>query len=186
MATGSYMTPIYSRSQSEVLGDLHNLQEIIENDPVDMNAVETAFEQLRIKSAKLKELEDAVLELMNESNCTQTFPILVAGPNERPNATSPVIKTFNGGRSSCVVENSLKNWTLWSLARVIPLIPGKDGHVRIARVTTEAGKLVRPVQRLYNLELQEPEINLPKYLTDSVIRTRRGRQVIYPKRLTYA
>ncbi|GFV85889.1 hypothetical protein TNCV_1421921 [Trichonephila clavipes] len=24
MATGSYMTPIYSRSQSEVLGDLHN------------------------------------------------------------------------------------------------------------------------------------------------------------------
>ncbi|GFX53726.1 hypothetical protein TNCV_1596721 [Trichonephila clavipes] len=23
MATGSYMTPIYSRSQSEVLGDLH-------------------------------------------------------------------------------------------------------------------------------------------------------------------
>ncbi|GFX49067.1 hypothetical protein TNCV_786231 [Trichonephila clavipes] len=25
MATGSYMTPIYSRSQSEVLGDHHNL-----------------------------------------------------------------------------------------------------------------------------------------------------------------
>ncbi|GFW88492.1 hypothetical protein TNCV_3552611 [Trichonephila clavipes] len=46
-------------------------QEIIENDPVDMNAVETAFEQLKIKSAKLKEVEDAVLELMIESNCTQ-------------------------------------------------------------------------------------------------------------------
>ncbi|GFY00967.1 hypothetical protein TNCV_1363731 [Trichonephila clavipes] len=27
-----------------------------------------------------------------------------------------------------VVENSLKNRTLWSLARVIQLIPGKDGH----------------------------------------------------------
>ncbi|GFW88494.1 hypothetical protein TNCV_3552631 [Trichonephila clavipes] len=25
MATGSYMTPIYSRSQSEVLGDLHKV-----------------------------------------------------------------------------------------------------------------------------------------------------------------
>ncbi|GFW48915.1 hypothetical protein TNCV_3901131 [Trichonephila clavipes] len=25
MATGSYMTPIYSRSQSEVLGDLHRV-----------------------------------------------------------------------------------------------------------------------------------------------------------------
>ncbi|GFX15531.1 integrase catalytic domain-containing protein [Trichonephila clavipes] len=75
-----------------------------------------------------------------------------------------------------VVENSLKNRTLWSLARVIQLIPGKDGHVRVARVKTETGELVRPVQRLYNLELQEPEINLPKDLTDSVIRTRRGRK----------
>ncbi|GFV90460.1 integrase catalytic domain-containing protein [Trichonephila clavipes] len=68
-----------------------------------------------------------------------------------------------------VVENSLKNRNLWSLARVIQLIPGKDGHVRVARVKTETGELVRPVQRLYNLELQEPEINLPKDLTDSVI-----------------
>ncbi|GFU42579.1 integrase catalytic domain-containing protein [Trichonephila clavipes] len=64
--------------------------------------------------------------------------------------------------------------------------PGKDGHVRVARVKTETGELVRPVQRLYNLKLQEPEINLPKDLTDSVIRTRRGRKVISPKRLTYA
>ncbi|GFY40914.1 integrase catalytic domain-containing protein [Trichonephila inaurata madagascariensis] len=85
-----------------------------------------------------------------------------------------------------VVENSLKNRTLWSLARVIQLIPGKDGHIRVARVKTETGELVRPVQRLYNLELQEPEINLPKDLTDSVIRTRRGRKVTTPKRLTYA
>ncbi|GFY72042.1 hypothetical protein TNIN_265331 [Trichonephila inaurata madagascariensis] len=50
---------------------VNHLQEIIENDPVDMNAVETAFEQLKVKSAKLKEVEDAVLELSIESNCTQ-------------------------------------------------------------------------------------------------------------------
>ncbi|GFW07907.1 hypothetical protein TNCV_3920401 [Trichonephila clavipes] len=48
--------------------------------------------------------------------------------------------------------------------------------LRVARVKTETGELVRPVQRFYNLELQEPEINLPKNLTDSVIRTRRGRK----------
>ncbi|GFW47556.1 hypothetical protein TNCV_4736701 [Trichonephila clavipes] len=36
---------------------------------------------------------------------------------------------------------------------------GKDGHVRVARVKTETGELARPVQRLYNLELQEPDIN---------------------------
>ncbi|GFU78898.1 uncharacterized protein TNCV_307391 [Trichonephila clavipes] len=59
------------------------------------------------------------------------------------------------------------------------MIPGKDGHVRVARVKTETGELVRPVQKLYNLELQEPEINLPKDLTDSVIRTRRGGKEIW-------
>ncbi|GFS51852.1 integrase catalytic domain-containing protein [Trichonephila inaurata madagascariensis] len=75
---------------------------------------------------------------------------------------------------------------LGQLREVIQLIPGKDGHIRVARVKTETGDLVRPVQRLYNLELQEPEINLPKDLTDSVIRTRRGRKVTTPKRLTYA
>ncbi|GFT86680.1 integrase catalytic domain-containing protein [Trichonephila clavipes] len=41
-----------------------------------------------------------------------------------------------------VVENSLKNRTLWSLARVIQMIPGKDGHVRVTRVKTETGELV--------------------------------------------
>ncbi|GFQ88296.1 hypothetical protein TNCT_727501, partial [Trichonephila clavata] len=68
------------------------------------------------------------------------------------------------------------NRTLWSLARIIELIPGKDGHVRVARVRTETGELVRPAQRLYNLELLEPEINLPKEQTDSVIRTKRDRK----------
>ncbi|GFV07724.1 hypothetical protein TNCV_4942261 [Trichonephila clavipes] len=28
MATGSYLTPNYSRSQSEIQGDLHNVQEL--------------------------------------------------------------------------------------------------------------------------------------------------------------
>ncbi|GFX72153.1 hypothetical protein TNCV_1954291 [Trichonephila clavipes] len=45
---------------------------------------------------------------------------------------------------------------------------------------------VRPLQRLHNLELQEPEISLPKEHTDSAIHTRRGRKVTSPKRLTYA
>ncbi|GFU00130.1 uncharacterized protein TNCV_1989541 [Trichonephila clavipes] len=78
------------------------------------------------------------------------------------------------------VPDEETNRTLWYLARVIQLIPGKDGHVRVARVKTETGELARPVQRLYNLELQEPDINLSKDLTDSVIRTRRGRKHSVP------
>ncbi|GFQ94094.1 hypothetical protein TNCT_327671 [Trichonephila clavata] len=88
-------------------------------------------------------------------------------------------------RDVVVLENNLKNRTLWSLARIIELIPGKEEHVRVSRVRTETGELVRPGQILYNLELLEPEINLPKEQTDSVIRTKRGRKLISPKRLTY-
>ncbi|GFT76169.1 hypothetical protein TNCV_914471 [Trichonephila clavipes] len=50
-------------------------------------------------------------------------------------------------------NEELKKRALWSLAKIIQLIPGKDGHVRVVRVKTETGELVR---RLYNLEVQEP------------------------------
>ncbi|GFU75171.1 hypothetical protein TNCV_2056141 [Trichonephila clavipes] len=42
MATGSYMTPIYSRSQSEVLGDLHKLQGNTIDIPLD-NDINSKF-----------------------------------------------------------------------------------------------------------------------------------------------
>ncbi|GFY38843.1 hypothetical protein TNIN_401141 [Trichonephila inaurata madagascariensis] len=53
---------------------INHLQEISEHDPVVI-ALETTFEQLKIKSAKLKEVEDAVSEIMIESNCTQAHNI---------------------------------------------------------------------------------------------------------------
>ena len=39
------------------------------------------------------------------------------------------------------------------MAIVKDLIVGKDGNVRVARLTTADGALVRPLQRLYCLEL---------------------------------
>ncbi|GFX15530.1 uncharacterized protein TNCV_3304591 [Trichonephila clavipes] len=50
---------------------VNHLQEIIENDPVDKNAVEMAFEMLDAKSVKLKKIDEDILELMIETNCTQ-------------------------------------------------------------------------------------------------------------------
>ncbi|EZA54283.1 hypothetical protein X777_06158 [Ooceraea biroi] len=41
----------------------------------------------------------------------------------------------------------------WPLARVIKIFPGKDGIVRVAKVKTATGELVRPIQRLYPLEI---------------------------------
>ncbi|GFQ87270.1 hypothetical protein TNCT_620861 [Trichonephila clavata] len=44
--------------RTDLTKDLNHLQEIAESDPVDINALETDFEQLKIKSAKLKEIDD--------------------------------------------------------------------------------------------------------------------------------
>ncbi|KAJ8980827.1 hypothetical protein NQ317_018407 [Molorchus minor] len=40
----------------------------------------------------------------------------------------------------------------WPLGRVIELLPGSDGRVRLVRVLTERGQFLRPIQRLYPLE----------------------------------
>lgn len=40
---------------------------------------------------------------------------------------------------------------LWRLGRVIELLPGADGHVRVARVLTRAGIVTRPVVKLVPL-----------------------------------
>ncbi|GFV74981.1 hypothetical protein TNCV_1870011 [Trichonephila clavipes] len=50
---------------------VNHLQEIIENYPVDKNAVKTAFEMLDAKGVKLKKIHEDILELMIETNCTQ-------------------------------------------------------------------------------------------------------------------
>ncbi|KAE9522919.1 hypothetical protein AGLY_016678 [Aphis glycines] len=36
----------------------------------------------------------------------------------------------------------------WRLGRIVELFPGTDGHVRVARVLTQAGSVVRPVVKL--------------------------------------
>ena len=47
----------------------------------------------------------------------------------------------------------------WPIARVQELLPGRDGKVRVVKVKTHNGTLLRPVQRLYPLEVQSPTNN---------------------------
>jgi len=49
----------------------------------------------------------------------------------------------------------------WVMARVIELCPGKDGKVRVAKVKTPDGILLRPLQRLYPLEVASSRESLP-------------------------
>lgn len=91
----------------------------------------------------------------------------------------------------------------WPMARVDKLLPGKDGKVRVARLKTQNGFYVRPLQRLYPLEVSSVTDPLP--ITDSVkklaqkfsaektsrevedektcTKTRYGRKVVAPVRL---
>ncbi|UYV84906.1 hypothetical protein LAZ67_X003949 [Cordylochernes scorpioides] len=84
----------------------------------------------------------------------------------------------------------------WPLGRILELYPGKDGRERVARVRTAKGEFVRPVKRLFSLELGSDipgEVRLPKTkgigtqeITtggEQSIFTRSGREVKKPMRL---
>ncbi|GFR01725.1 bel12-ag transposon polyprotein [Trichonephila clavata] len=43
----------------------------------------------------------------------------------------------------------------WPLEKVIELFPGRDGRTRLVKLKTGKGTLLRPVQRLYPLEVTE-------------------------------
>ena len=91
----------------------------------------------------------------------------------------------------------------WPLARVEELLPGQDGEVRVVRLKTSLGQVMRPLQRIYPLEMSSPnsidsnvEQSKATYTTDSevldkipgenndnrVTVTRVGRRVRFPNR----
>ncbi|GFY74639.1 integrase catalytic domain-containing protein [Trichonephila inaurata madagascariensis] len=50
-----------------------------------------------------------------------------------------------------LLEDNSKKRAYWSLARVLKLIPGRYGHIRLALIKTEHSEFLRPVQRLFRL-----------------------------------
>lgn len=52
-----------------------------------------------------------------------------------------------------LIGNDCSKRLEWPLGRIIELFPGKDGIVRVVRLITATGQLVRLVQRLYRLEV---------------------------------
>ncbi|GFQ92404.1 DUF5641 domain-containing protein [Trichonephila clavata] len=42
----------------------------------------------------------------------------------------------------------------WPIAKIIELIPGRDGEIRTIRLKTQHGTVIRPVQRIFPLEVQ--------------------------------
>ncbi|GFT88165.1 hypothetical protein NPIL_637551 [Nephila pilipes] len=88
----------------------------------------------------------------------------------------------------------------WLLGRVPELFPGKEGIIRLVKLRTETGNVLRSIQRLYPLELKPnyeqvvsenrkvPEVvtEYPEVYTDSnktVPVTSSGREIKPVKRL---
>ncbi|CAL8131492.1 unnamed protein product [Orchesella dallaii] len=79
-----------------------------------------------------------------------------------------------------IVENENRKRMDWPLGRILELIPGKDGVQRVAKVKTQDGVLIRPVQRLFPMEVdQQDESERPLV---KVLKTRSGREVKVPIR----
>lgn len=47
------------------------------------------------------------------------------------------------------------------MAKIIELYPGKDGKVRVVKLKTYTGEVIRPVRKIYPLEVQEKSPNQP-------------------------
>ncbi|OXA64746.1 Pro-Pol polyprotein [Folsomia candida] len=89
-----------------------------------------------------------------------------------------------------------KRRIIWPMARILELIVGRDGHVRVAKLKTANGLLTRPLQRLFPLEVSTEEIpqiqnrvKISAQVWESVdakkeenVRTRFGRQIRNPER----
>ncbi|XP_071043840.1 uncharacterized protein [Parasteatoda tepidariorum] len=88
------------------------------------------------------------------------------------------------------IETEGEKKVLWPMGRVTETYVGKDGHIRVARLKASTGELVRPVQRIFPLEMscpvdiaESPEGNVS--VTDSSTRrviTRSCRTVKIPTR----
>ncbi|CAL8117960.1 unnamed protein product [Orchesella dallaii] len=97
----------------------------------------------------------------------------------------------------------------WPIGKIIQVIPGRDGKIRVVRVQTRDGVCLRPIQRIYPLEVEEEISGIPpqveeKAATDQVsctekekedrlaladkrpeVVTKSGRRVKIPVRFTF-
>ncbi|UYV83350.1 hypothetical protein LAZ67_23000733 [Cordylochernes scorpioides] len=94
-------------------------------------------------------------------------------------------------RERCIKEGDLvligqdnTKRILWPVGKIIKLYLGKDGVNRVARVKTSTGEWLRPVQRLFPLEISSEET--PEKVSGDkkplTIKTRSGREVRKPIR----
>ncbi|GFT06097.1 uncharacterized protein NPIL_40751 [Nephila pilipes] len=56
-----------------------------------------------------------------------------------------------------LIENPNKKRLYWPLGKVVELIPGRDGKVRTLKLRCNKTEIIRPIQRVFTLEIQSAE-----------------------------
>lgn len=84
------------------------------------------------------------------------FRIEYLGQLKETNKVSKDHKPIAVGEVVLVGQDNQKRIS-WPLARVMEIYPSKDGLVRVVKIKTKSGFLIRPVQRLYRLEIASEE-----------------------------
>ncbi|GFT13868.1 DUF5641 domain-containing protein [Nephila pilipes] len=56
-----------------------------------------------------------------------------------------------------LIGDDNKKRLFWPLAKIIELIPGRDGKIRTVKLKTQHGTVLRPIQRIYPLEIYSKE-----------------------------
>ncbi|GFT63199.1 integrase catalytic domain-containing protein [Trichonephila clavipes] len=67
-----------------------------------------------------------------------------------------------------LIGDDNKKRLFWPMARIIELIPGRDGKIRTVKLKTQHGTVLRPVQHVYPLEIRANE----NCVTEEVAATR--------------
>lgn len=75
-----------------------------------------------------------------------------------------------------LLEDPNKKRSFWNLAKVLKVIPGRDGQIRLALIRTENSEFLRPIQRLYRLEFDNTIVETG----ESLPRTSSSGRVIKP------
>ena len=74
----------------------------------------------------------------------------------------------------------------WPLGKIVENFPGKDGFVRLVKVKTKNGEFLRPVQRLYFLEVQSATEDIQREISSKGknLRTRKPRSAEYAEEVS--
>lgn len=90
------------------------------------------------------------------------FRIQYLGQLSQRNRRRLTPATFSIG-DVVLIASDMKKRIDWPMARIKELYPGKDGHIRVVRLKTAGGELIRPIQKLIPLEAESADDNSRKF-----------------------